>query len=140
MIFLGDAAALAAAAGLAGSASRGIWTHVGFCLIALAAVGSYRPRFNLCLLQHAPLLILILAVPALGLVAASTVLNVAPEMGIHVALAPVLLIAFRATTYSAVRMARRHGHLSEPVAVLGSGQVADALIRHMRDHPQYGLV
>jgi exopolysaccharide biosynthesis polyprenyl glycosylphosphotransferase len=54
-------------------------------------------------------------------------------------LALVLLLSARAISYAAVRFLRRRGRLSEPVAILGNGSVSEALVSHMREHPEYGL-
>jgi exopolysaccharide biosynthesis polyprenyl glycosylphosphotransferase len=109
-------------------------------LVVLAATGFYRPRLNLTVFQQAPRLLMALGVPALALVVAAAVFGTSREMLVQAALFPGLVIAFRVVTFSAIRWGRCRGLLSEPVAILGSGQVADSLIGRMREHPEYGLV
>ncbi|MBA2730559.1 MAG: transposase, partial [Euzebyaceae bacterium] len=139
MIAAGDVVGLLLAMFIAGAPMPLSFLHVAACVLTLAAAGCYRPRFNLGLLHQLPQMLMVLAVPSVAVVFVAAAFDAPRELFVQDALALVLLLSARAISYAAVRFLRRRGRLSEPVAVLGNGSVSEALVSHMREHPEYGL-
>ncbi len=104
--------------------------------------GLYRPRLNLSVLDDAPAIVgRALAAGALAMVLGG--LNDG-RAGINrlvtCALFGVLALLVRTVAYSAIRYARRRGHLQRRTLLLGAGTVAGSLATNLVQHPEYGLM
>ncbi len=134
-----DVLALAAAAGLLWAATgRPGWPEAGYCCAALVAMSvSGLHRLRICLRMSdqigrilaavlGPVLILLPSVP--GPAALRLVLWSAG-----------LVLAARAVACTALRAARRRGHLTEAALLVGAGQTGQRLAGLLREHPELGL-
>ncbi len=60
-------------------------------------------------------------------------------IGLHVALSSVLLIANRIALRNFARMVRQRGYNTRRFAVVGTGELAEDVVRGMTEHPEWGL-
>jgi exopolysaccharide biosynthesis polyprenyl glycosylphosphotransferase len=138
LLVLSDAAAMALAMAVAGSGSRAGWAYACGVLASLSVCGGYRPRISLQVLPEVPTLVTRSAVPALLCVPLALV-GLEQAVLWQVLAATPALCALRATTYGAIRWARRRRVLAETTLIVGTGPVGLELARLMRERPEYGL-
>jgi exopolysaccharide biosynthesis polyprenyl glycosylphosphotransferase len=137
---LADAAALAAAvtvtaivAGQPGLLVGGCYAAVAF--LALSASGLQRLRICLRLSDQAGRILAAVAAPAVVMLpwaAAGAALRLA-------ALSAGLVFAIRWAGYAALRSARRSGHLTERVLLVGAGDTGQQVAGVLARHPELGL-
>jgi exopolysaccharide biosynthesis polyprenyl glycosylphosphotransferase len=130
-----DGFALALAALLA----MPLWQGVGYALVVLGALsvnGAYRPRICLRISDEIPRLTAFAAAPLVLLLPWRfpdvTLLALgAASLG--------LLCALRGGLYAALRMAHRHGRLTESALIVGTGHTGLEVGKILHDHPELGL-
>jgi exopolysaccharide biosynthesis polyprenyl glycosylphosphotransferase len=144
LIQVADAASLIVAVGVAG---RGTWLAFAFALgafLSLLWTGSQRVRVNTAVATDVPWLLARLAVPML-LLAGLAVVFEAPVASLGrlagtASIAAVLTPVGRAIAYTAIRVGRQRGRLSERVIVVGAGEVGVELAKVLREHREYGMM
>jgi exopolysaccharide biosynthesis polyprenyl glycosylphosphotransferase len=134
-----DVLALAAAAGASWSViGRPGWPELGYWSAALVAMsGSGLHRLRICLRMS----------DQLGRILAATVVPVLillPSLPGPAALRLVLwsaglVLSARAVACTALRAARRRGHLAEPALLVGAGRTGQQIAGLLRQHPELGL-
>ncbi|MDR0341750.1 MAG: exopolysaccharide biosynthesis polyprenyl glycosylphosphotransferase, partial [Nocardiopsaceae bacterium] len=130
-----DLLALAAAAALAGAWLLPAAGYAACVLVVLAATGQHRLKITPRVSDQAG--VIIVAAMAALLV---TLPVGPPGLAVRLALlAAGLVTAARAAGYAALRAARRRGMLTEPVLVVGAGQVGAELAGQLAAHPDLGL-
>jgi exopolysaccharide biosynthesis polyprenyl glycosylphosphotransferase len=141
-LLLVDVLALAAGVSLAAGLTGGLLV---FCLATIwfnSGAALYRSRLTLSILDQAP----DIAVRALAAAAVASAVGLV--VGAGDAVAPLFTAAggyvgaavvLRATVFTAVRAARRHGLIEHPTLVLGAGHVGRQIVSALVEHPEYGL-
>lgn len=115
------------------------WQGVGYALVVLGMLsvnGAHRLRICLRISDEIPRLTAFVAAPLVLLLPwgfpAVTLLTLgAASLG--------LLSVMRGGLYAALRMAHRHGRLTESALIVGTGHTGMEVGKILRDHPELGL-
>jgi exopolysaccharide biosynthesis polyprenyl glycosylphosphotransferase len=122
---------------------RGTLTAAGLTIVFFAFGGLYRPRRHVSILDELPNLCgrLLAAAAVVGVIAAVRHDSVGYGTGFlsGVPLSAGSVIVGRVLTRGATVVARRRRWVEHNALVVGSGPIAVALARVLRQYPQYGL-
>lgn len=137
---IGDALALAAAAGAAAHSTGVVAAYALTAFAVVAMSGGYHARIAPTLGEGLPALCgrLALAAVPVGLVVSSDA-GATAELLRTVPLAIALVVVTRAASYQAIRSARRHGLVVEPTLIVGAGHQGAQVAGTLLDHPEFGL-
>lgn len=116
------------------------WLHAAAVIIFLGLCGSYRHRFHLSVLDHAPPLMLRLMAPSIVVVLGAIVSGASGPVLLQALFVPLAVLIGRGGSYAFVSELRARGYLVEPAVMVGGGAVAAELTRQIRQRPEYGLV
>ncbi|MDP8927711.1 MAG: exopolysaccharide biosynthesis polyprenyl glycosylphosphotransferase [Actinomycetota bacterium] len=113
--------------------------HATAVVLFLTLGGSYRHRFHLNVLDHAPALMLRLFAASFVVVVWAIPFGASERVLLQALCVPLAVLLVRVPSYALVRELRARGHLVEPVVIVGGGAVATELARQIRDRPECGL-
>ncbi len=136
-----DAGALAVAATQQEPTAWLAWAYAVLTLATLAVGGAYRFRVTIKPLEDLPRLVGCLAIPLILLWPVKKLAGTYNELTVQAAVALMAVFAGRVLAAGLVlRGRRRHRRFSEPVIILGAGEVGAELARLLEEHREYGLV
>jgi exopolysaccharide biosynthesis polyprenyl glycosylphosphotransferase len=117
--------------------------YVATVVITFCAVGLYRSRLTLSVLDDLPAMAACFGAAYLGCFFLSrrqwSDVDAAWASTESFGLLFAGLLVSRILSYSAIRSSRRHGFVHHHVLILGAGHVGIKLAEIMRGHPEYGL-
>lgn len=137
ILFLTDALVLGVAA-----AAATIPVQVAFVALCLALIGGqagYRHRLSLAWERELPRLVVGVAAAAalIGAVRPGTADSTAVLRAMLPAVIGTVLTRFAFTTL--LKMRRSRGKGTHPTVIVGAGLVGQRIVRHLQEHPEYGL-
>ena len=125
-----------------GSFPETLAVYVG-ALLTLSALGAYRSRLTLSVLDDVPALVSAALVGAVAELVLRTVVGSGgspePTLLRHALAVAVLLVVSRAIAYLLVREARRRGLIRHRTLILGSGAIGRQIAEATLEHPECGL-
>ena len=124
-----------------GSFPETLAMYVG-AILTLSALGAYRSRLTLSVLDDVPAFIAAALVGGVGELVLRTMVGSGgsePTMLRHAFAVAVLLLISRAIAYSVVRLARGRGLVQHRTLILGSGAVGRQIAEATLEHPECGL-
>jgi exopolysaccharide biosynthesis polyprenyl glycosylphosphotransferase len=121
-----------------GTAGRPGWPELGYCsavLLAMSVSGLRRLRICLRMSDQVGRILAALLGPAIILL-----LSLPGPAAVRLVLwSAGLVLSARAVACTALRAARRRGHLAEPALLVGAGQTGQQIAGLLREHPELGL-
>lgn len=116
------------------------WMILVAAFLVLASVGGYyRSRLSPLWLDEAPGLFGRFLVAGFTAQAVADLADWSKPHWNRVLLAAVLILAFRAVVYAAVRYARAKHLVDHKTLIVGAGRIGHQLARILHEHPEYGL-
>ncbi|MGQ0433011.1 MAG: sugar transferase [Microthrixaceae bacterium] len=137
MLFVTDALVLAVAAHTASAPARAAF--VVTCLVLIGGQAGYRHRLSLNWEREFPRLVV--GVAAAAALIGATQPGTADSAGVLQAILPAIVgtTATRTVFTGLLKLRRSRGHDTHPTIVVGAGLVGQRIVRHLQEHPEYGL-
>lgn len=137
MLFVTDAVVLAMAAHTASAPARAVFVLA--CLVLIGGQAGYRHRLSLNWERELPRLVVGIAAAAalIGAIRPGT----ADSAAVLRAILPAIVgtAATRTVFTGLLKLRRSRGHGTHPTIVVGAGLVGQRIVRHLQEHPEYGL-